>query len=82
MRKKPALLTKVMDKMEDYEKTGMFVINTPVRVFSELSGRGVIFIDPHEFEFFVVRPLGLAEYSAASTIEYVPQNSYRMFKEF
>ena len=63
-------------------EAGMFVINTPVHTFNELSGRGLISVDPLETASFVVSPLGLSEFSTASTIEYVHQGSYRMIRDF
>lgn len=51
---------------------GIFVVNTPVHIFNELAGRGLISIDPLEFASFIVSPLGLAEFSATSTIVVYP----------
>ena len=62
MRKKPALLTKVMDKMEDYEKAGIFVINTPVQTYNDLSSCGLMSIDPLESASFYGNSLRLPEF--------------------
>ena len=63
-------------------KSGIFIVNTPVQVFNNLAGRGLIIIDPYEKASFSVSPAGLSEFSSMSTIDSVPPNSFRLYNEF